>query len=113
MTLGIPKPIGMAAQFVEDLMKPLQRKVAYKQIDKHPIASTEQGQFEAARFIANVITSDPEDATEGQRCHGILAGHHGSSGSGKQSGQMDIAFWLPDCARLQEDQTSRDQDLFV
>jgi len=35
-------------------MKPLQRKVAYKQIDEHPIAPTEQGQFEAARFIANV-----------------------------------------------------------
>ena len=55
MTFGYSsKPVGMAAQFVEDLMKPLQRKVAYKQIDKHPIASTEQGQFEAARFIANV-----------------------------------------------------------
>lgn len=55
MTFGYSsKPVGMAAQFVEDLMKPLQRKVAYKQIDKHPIANTEQGQFEAARFIANV-----------------------------------------------------------
>ena len=55
MTFGYSsKPVGMAAQFVEDLMKPLQRKVAYKQIDKHPIAQTEQGQFEAARFIANV-----------------------------------------------------------
>jgi len=55
MTFGYSsKPVGMAAQFVEDLMKPLQRKVAYKLIDKHPIAPTEQGQFEAARFIANV-----------------------------------------------------------
>ena len=55
MTFGYSsKPVGMTAQFIEDLMKPLQRKVAYKQIDKHPIADTEQGQFEAASFIADI-----------------------------------------------------------
>lgn len=55
MTFGYSsKPVGMTAQFIEDLMKPLQRKVAYKQIDKHPIADTEQGQFVAASFIADI-----------------------------------------------------------
>ena len=48
------KALGMADQFVEDLMKPLQRLVAYGDIARHPIADTEPGQFEAARFLGQV-----------------------------------------------------------
>jgi DNA-directed RNA polymerase len=51
----------MAGQFVEDFMKPLQRDVAYQKIDKHPLGATEQDQFEAARFMANVCYDSIRD----------------------------------------------------
>jgi len=55
MTYGYSsKPVGMTEQFMEDMMRPLQRDVAYGKLAKHPIAPTEQGQFEAARFIAQI-----------------------------------------------------------
>jgi len=48
------KAVGMAGQFIEDLMKPLQRKVSYGELSEHPIARTEKERFVAARFLANV-----------------------------------------------------------
>ena len=106
MTFGYSKPVGMAAQFVEDLMKPLQRKVAYKQIDKHPIASTEQGQFEAARFIANVSYEAiqktlPKVSGAMEYLQGITEVLPGKT---KRS---STSLRLSDRARL-KDQTSRD-----
>lgn len=62
MTFGYSsKPIGMSAQFVEDIMQPLQRKVAYGEIDKHPLGATEDEQFEAARFMAEVSYNAIQD----------------------------------------------------
>jgi DNA-directed RNA polymerase len=48
------KATGMTKQYVEDLMKPLQKQVAYQTIKKHPIAKTEKERFHAARFLANI-----------------------------------------------------------
>ena len=100
----------MAAQFVEDLMKPLQRKVAYKQIDKHPIV-TEQGQFEAARFIANVSYEAIQKTLP--KVNGAMEYLQGIAEvlARENKAVNGHRFWLPDRARLQEDQTSRDQDL--
>ena len=62
MTFGYSsKAVGMSSQFVEDLMKPLQRSVAYGKIDKHPLGATEQEQFEAARFMAEVCYASIKD----------------------------------------------------
>lgn len=62
MTFGYSsKPVGMSAQFVEDFMQPLQRKVAYKEIDKHPLGTTEEEQFDAARFMAQVCYDAIQD----------------------------------------------------
>lgn len=62
MTFGYSsKAVGMSAQFVEDLMKPLQRDVAYGKIDKHPLGATENEQFEAARFMAEICYSSIKD----------------------------------------------------
>lgn len=55
MTFGYgSKANGMAGQFMEDFLKPLQRKVAYKTIDAHPFGETDREQFEAARFMGQI-----------------------------------------------------------
>ena len=44
---------GMGDQIIEDLMSPLQRQVAYKQIEEHPFGDKgDQGRY--ARFLASV-----------------------------------------------------------
>ena len=48
------KAVGMAGQYMEDLMKPLQRKVAYGKLKEHPLGDTERAQFEAARFMGQI-----------------------------------------------------------
>ena len=56
MTFGYSsKSVGMRGQFMEDLMKPLQLKVTYGEIEKHPFHETEQGQFECAWFMGDLV----------------------------------------------------------
>ena len=47
--------VGMRGQFMEDLMKPEQLKVTYGEIDRHPLHDTEQGQFECAWFMGDLV----------------------------------------------------------
>jgi len=55
MTFGYgSKANGMSGQFMEDVLKPLQRKVAYKTIKVHPFGATDREQFEAARFMGQI-----------------------------------------------------------
>lgn len=62
MTYGYSsKAVGMTGQFMEDLMRPLQRDVAYGKLDKHPIAPTEPKHFEAADFIAKIAYASIQD----------------------------------------------------
>ena len=48
------KATGMTKQYVEDLMKPFQKEVAYGNLKEHPIAKTEKERFFAARYLADV-----------------------------------------------------------
>jgi len=47
--------VGMRGQFMEDLMKPEQLKVTYGEIDNHPLHDDEQGQFECAWFMGDLV----------------------------------------------------------
>ena len=83
----------------------------YKQIDKHPIASTEQGQFEAARFIANVSYEAIKEAFQKSTVLWSICRASRKfwlERTRRSNGHRLLASRLP---RLQEDQTSRDQDL--
>ena len=47
--------VGMRGQFMEDLMKPEQLKVTYGEIENHPLHNEEQGQFECAWFMGDLV----------------------------------------------------------
>jgi DNA-directed RNA polymerase len=46
------KVAGMTGQYMEDVMKPLQRSVSYGELEKHPIARTNKERKVAARYLA-------------------------------------------------------------
>ena len=73
------------------LMKPLQRKVAYKQIDKHPIANRARS-VRGSKGSLQTSATKRSDATEVNGAMEYLQGITEVPGSGKQSGQMDIAL---------------------
>ena len=55
MTFGYSsKAPGMSGQYLEDIMKPAQRKVAYGELSRHPFGSSDREQSEAARFMGGV-----------------------------------------------------------
>ena len=55
MTYGYSSVVnGMTGQFMEDVMKPLQQKVAYGDIPSHPIGLTNDDRKKAARYLAEI-----------------------------------------------------------
>jgi DNA-directed RNA polymerase len=56
MTYGYSSnKVGMRGQFMEDLMKPEQLKVIYGEIEKHPLHDDEQGQFDCAWYMGDLV----------------------------------------------------------